>query len=166
LGAGEDRVKFNLIDKVEAISDERIVAVKYVTLAEEYLADHFPTFPVLPGVLMLEAITQAAGWLLHHRSRFGKSMAILKEAKNVKYGSFVAPGNFLRVEVEFVKSTDVGASFKASGSVNETAALSARVELAYFNLADKQPELANLDQRLSEHNKARWSVLHHGRVAV
>ena len=160
-------MKFNLIDKVESLADDRIVAVKYVTLAEEYLADHFPTFPVLPGVLMLEAITQAAGWLLHHRTKFAKSMAILKEAKNVKYGSFVAPGNFLRVEVDFLKQTDAGgATFKATGSVNETSALSARIELAYFNLAEKQPELANLDQRLSEHNKARWTVLHHGRVTV
>ena len=160
-------MKFNLIDKVESLSDDKIVAVKYVTLAEEYLADHFPTFPVLPGVMMLEAITQAAGWLLHHRTKFAKSMAILKEAKNVKYGSFVAPGNFLRVEIEYLKPTDAGgATFKATGSVNETSALSARVELAYFNLAEKQPELANLDQRLSEHNKARWTVLHHGRVTV
>jgi 3-hydroxyacyl-[acyl-carrier-protein] dehydratase len=160
-------VKFNLIDKVESLSDEKIVAVKYVTLAEEYLADHFPTFPVLPGVMMLEAITQAAGWLLHHRTKFAKSMAILKEARNVKYGSFVAPGNFLRVEIEFLKSTDVGgATFKATGSVNETSALSARVELAYFNLADKQPELANLDQRLSEHNRSRWAVLKQGSNAV
>ena len=160
-------MKFNLIDKVESLSDDKIVAVKYVTLAEEYLADHFPTFPVLPGVMMLEAITQAAGWLLHHRTKFAKSMAILKEAKNVKYGSFVAPGNFLRVEIEYLKPTDAGgATFKAIGSVNETSALSARVELAYFNLAEKQPELANLDQRLSEHNKARWTVLHHGRVTV
>ena len=166
VGSGRTSVKFNLIDKVESLSDEKIVAVKYVTLAEEYLADHFPTFPVLPGVLMLEAITQSAAWLLHHRSKFAKSMAILKEARNVKYGSFVAPGNFLRVEVEFVKATDAGASFKASGSVNQASALSARVELAYFNLGDKQPELANLDLRLSEHNKARWNVLHHGRVAV
>lgn len=159
-------MKFNLIDKVESLSDDRIVAVKYVTLAEEYLADHFPTFPVLPGVMMLEAITQAAGWLLHHRTKFGKSMAILKEAKNVKYGSFVAPGNYLRVEIDLMKQTEAGYSFKAAGSVNETPALSARVELAYFNLADKQPELANLDARLSEHNRARWNVLHHGRVAV
>jgi 3-hydroxyacyl-[acyl-carrier-protein] dehydratase len=159
-------VKFNLIDKVEQLSGEKIVAVKYVTLAEEYLADHFPTFPVLPGVMMLEAITQAAGWLLHHRSGFAKSMAILKEAKNVKYGSFVAPGNFLRVEIEYLKQTDAGATFKASGIVNDKPALSARVELAYFNLADKQPELASLDARLTEHNKTRWNVLHHGRVGV
>jgi len=155
-------VKFNLIDKVESLSDERIVAVKYVSLAEEYLADHFPTFPVLPGVMMLEAITQAAGWLLHRRRDFGRSMAVLKEARNVKYGTFVAPGNFLRVEVDFVKDTDAGASFKAAGSVNGNPALSARIELAYFNLADKQPELAGLDSRMIEHNKARWSVLQQG----
>jgi 3-hydroxyacyl-[acyl-carrier-protein] dehydratase len=54
------RVKFNLIDKIELLSNDRIVGVKFVSLAEEYLADHFPTFPVLPGVMMLEAITQAA----------------------------------------------------------------------------------------------------------
>ena len=93
-------MKFNLVDKVEQISEQRIVTVKYVSLAEEYLADHFPTFPVLPGVMMLEAMTQAAGWLLHRRHDFAKSMAILREAKNVKYGTFVAPGNFLRVEIE------------------------------------------------------------------
>src|ERR1700760_3843670 len=107
-------VKFNLIDKIEQLSDQRIVAVKQVSLAEEYLADHFPTFPVLPGVMMLEAITQAAGWLLHHRTGFAKSMAVLKEARNVKYGQFVAPGELLRVTVELAKSTDAGASFKAS----------------------------------------------------
>jgi len=152
-------VKFNLIDKVESLSDEKIVAVKYVSLAEEYLADHFPTFPVLPGVMMLEAVTQAATWLLHHRRRFEKSMAVLKEARNVKYGTFVAPGNFLRVEVDYLKDTEAGASFKVAGSVRDQQALAARVELAYFNLGEKQPELAALDQRMTEHNKARWSVL-------
>ena len=61
-------MKFNLVDKIEHLSDDRIVAVKYVSLAEEYLADHFPRFPVLPGVMMLESLTQAAGWLMHHRT--------------------------------------------------------------------------------------------------
>jgi 3-hydroxyacyl-[acyl-carrier-protein] dehydratase len=159
-------VKFNLIDKIESLSEDRIVAVKYVSLAEEYLADHFPTFPVLPGVMMLEAITQAAGWLLHHRSGFAKSMAVLKEAKNVKYGAFVAPGNDLKVDVEFAKDTGTGASFKAVGYVSGETALQARVELAYFNLGDKQPELAGLDTRLIEHTKHRWSVLKQGSVAL
>jgi 3-hydroxyacyl-[acyl-carrier-protein] dehydratase len=152
-------VKFNLIDRIEHLSAERVVGVKYVSLAEEYLADHFPTFPVLPGVMMLEAITQAAGWLLHHRTAFGKSMAVLKDARNVKYGTFVAPGQALRVEVDFARQTDAGASFKAAGYVADAVAVQARVELAYFNLADRRPELAGLDERLTQHNRARWGVL-------
>ena len=159
-------MKFNLIDKVEQLSETRIVGVKYVSLAEEYLADHFPTFPVLPGVMMLEAITQAAGWLLHVRSDFGKSMAILKEARNVKYGHFVAPGNFLKVDVELLKPTDAGASFKAVGTVGDAQALSARVELAYFNLGEKQPDLAGMDARLQEHNRNRWELIKPAQAAA
>jgi 3-hydroxyacyl-[acyl-carrier-protein] dehydratase len=153
-------MKFNLLDKIEEISDTRIVAVKHVSLAEEYLADHFPTFPVLPGVMMLEALTQAAGWLMHRRSNFARSLAVLKEARNVKYGNFVAPGNFLRVEVEFAKETEAGASFKANGTVNGgNVAVAARIEIAYFNLADKQPGLADLDARLIEHHRRRWALV-------
>ncbi len=157
-------MKFNLIDKVESITDEKIVAVKYVSLAEEYLADHFPTFPVLPGVMMLEALTQAAAWLLHRRENFRCSMAVLKEARNVKYGHFVAPGNSLRVEVEYFKPTETGATFKASGNVGEKQALSARIELAYFNLGEKQTEYASIDEKLSQHNRSRWSLLEHGKT--
>lgn len=160
------RVKFNLIDKIEQLSSERIIAVKCVSLAEEYLADHFPTFPVLPGVMMLEAATQAAGWLLHHRHDFAKSMAVLKEAKNVKYGQFVSPGNFLRVDVEWLKATEAGAVFKATGIVGSDQALTARVELAYFNLGEKQPKLAELDARLIEHHRHRWQVLQQGSVKI
>jgi 3-hydroxyacyl-[acyl-carrier-protein] dehydratase len=153
-------VKFNLIDKIEQIDGQRIVAVKYVSLAEEYLADHFPTFPVLPGVMMLEALTQAAGWILHRRRDFACSMAVLKEARNVKYGHFVGPGNHLRVEVDLSKETEAGrATFKASGMVGQSQALSARLELAYFNLADRQPELAAIDERLRQHNRRRWDLI-------
>lgn len=152
-------VKFHLIDKIESLTDQKIVAIKHVSLAEEYLADHFPTFPVLPGVMMLEALTQAAGWLLHHRTKFARSMAILKEARNVRYGTFVAPGNALRVEVEFVKGDDSGGTFKASGTVNGQSALSARLELAYFDLGQKQPELSPLDAKLKEHNRQRWELV-------
>lgn len=140
------------------------MTVKYVSLAEEYLADHFPTFPVLPGVMMLESATQAASWLFHHRTGFAKSMTVLKEAKNVKYATFVAPGNALRMEVDFQKLTDTGATFKAAGSVvdvagQSTPAVQLRLELASFNLADKNPELAGLDSRIMEHNRRRWELL-------
>ncbi|MGA2173288.1 MAG: hypothetical protein ABSG82_09830 [Sedimentisphaerales bacterium] len=58
-------MRFILIDKiVELEAGRRIKTVKCVTLAEEYLADHFPTFPVLPGVLLLEGLIESASWLV------------------------------------------------------------------------------------------------------
>ncbi|MHC4383289.1 MAG: hotdog family protein [Planctomycetota bacterium] len=57
-------MKFNLLDTILDQSPDRIVAIKHVSLAEEYLADHFPTFPVLPGVMMVETMVQAARRML------------------------------------------------------------------------------------------------------
>ncbi len=58
-------MKFLLVDRIESIQPgQRIVTTKALTLAEEYLADHFPAFPVMPGVLMLEALVQSAAWLV------------------------------------------------------------------------------------------------------
>ena len=152
-------MKFYLIDKIHSVTPQRIVASKNVSLAEEYLQDHFPSFPVLPGVMMLEALTQAAGWLLYVNSGFSKSMAILKEARNLRYGNFVAPGNTLDLDVELIKPTERGASFKAVGSIDGKQALTGRLEISYFNLADTHPRYADNDQRLIKHAKARWSVL-------
>ena len=78
------RMKFGLIDRiVELARGERIVAVKAVSLAEEYLADHFPTFPVLPGVLMLEGMAEAAAWLVRDARDFRETVILLRRARNV-----------------------------------------------------------------------------------
>ena len=59
---------FLLIDRIiDFQPGAKITAVKSLTMAEEYLADHFPNFPVMPGVLMLEAMTQAAAWADPHQ---------------------------------------------------------------------------------------------------
>ena len=163
-------MKFYLIDKVESASAEKLVGTKQVCLAEEYLADHFPTFPVLPGVLMVEALTQAATWVLHLRNDFACSMAVVKELRNVKYSAFAAPGSTLRLEVEFTKPTPGGAVFSGVGTVSSDGAaplqaVSARIELAYFNLSDKHSadspagNWADVDRRLIEHHRARWAVI-------
>ena len=58
-------MRFVLIDRILDVQPgQSLVAVKNLSLAEEYLADHFPGFPVMPGVLMLEALTQAGAWLI------------------------------------------------------------------------------------------------------
>jgi 3-hydroxyacyl-[acyl-carrier-protein] dehydratase len=156
-------VKFNLLDKIEFASPQKLIGLKQVSLAEEYLADHFPTFPVLPGVLMLEALTQAAAWVLHLQSDFACSMAVLKEARNVKYGAFVGPGSVLRAEVELIqaggKTFKAAATVQAAGGTQAAPAVSARLEMAYFNLAERQADLAGIDRRIIEHHRARWALI-------
>lgn len=85
-------MRFILIDKIVSLeTPKRIKAVKNVSLAEEYLADHFPTFPVLPGVLLLEGLIESASWLVRRTENFAHSMILLEQARNVKYKSFLAP---------------------------------------------------------------------------
>jgi 3-hydroxyacyl-[acyl-carrier-protein] dehydratase len=106
---------FALIDTVLEQSPDRVRAVKQVTLAEEYLQDHFPTFHVLPGVFMLEALVQAARKLLDAQ---GKPRMVLGGVKAMRYGSFVRPGEALEVDVQFEKALPDGTfAFKGTGTV-------------------------------------------------
>lgn len=98
-------MKFCFLDTIVEQSPDRIVAVKQVSLAEEYLGDHFPRFPVLPGVLMIETIVQAARRMLADR---GDRRLVLGEAKAVRFGSFVRPGEALRVEVTLTSAEGQG----------------------------------------------------------
>ena len=99
-------MRFELIDRVIERTDERLVAVKAVTRAEEYLQDHFPSFPVLPGVLMLEAMVQAGRALVG--DRVGNGRVVLGSVKGLKYGRFVRPGATMRVEVDLAGEPDGG----------------------------------------------------------
>jgi 3-hydroxyacyl-[acyl-carrier-protein] dehydratase len=114
-------MKFVLIDHIVERTSERIVAVKQVSLAEEYLADHFPSFPILPGVLMLEAMVQAARAMIG-----GETPLVLGEVKALKYGNMVRPGEALEVEVTLHKRNDDGSfSCKGSGRVRRAGAIGA-----------------------------------------
>lgn len=105
-------MRFDLIDRVIECTGTRIVTVKNVTMAEEYLADHFPTFPVLPGVLMLEAMAQAGRRWLESNGEGSGLPWVLGRARAVKYGRFIRPGDVMRVEVEAGKREDGTVEFK------------------------------------------------------
>jgi 3-hydroxyacyl-[acyl-carrier-protein] dehydratase len=139
-------MRFTLIDRIiELVPGQRMTAVKTVSLAEEYLADHFPLMPVIPGVLMLEAMTQAAAWLLRIDEDFAHSIVVLKEARNIKYADFVEPGECLTVTAELTKRGDRDAEFKTQGMVDSKVCVSARLVLERYNLADDDPEEAEMD---------------------
>ena len=83
-------MRFSLIDRiVELDKGQSITTVKNLSLAEEYLQDHFPGFAVMPGVLMVEALVQSGAWLMRATEDFKYSTLLLKQAKAVKFNSIV-----------------------------------------------------------------------------
>ena len=139
-------MRFQLIDRIQRLEPRKsIAAIKNLSLAEEYLADHFPGFPVLPGVLMIEALTQAGAWLMKASEDFAYSTVMLQQAKAVKFNNFVSPGKALAVSLDVVSWDGALCTFKASGTVDGQSAVSARLILKRFNLAEGNPAMAKAD---------------------
>jgi 3-hydroxyacyl-[acyl-carrier-protein] dehydratase len=112
-------MRFQLLDTILERSADRIVAVKQVSLAEEYLGDHFPGFPILPGVMMLETMVQAARTLLAERTN---ERFVLGQVKALKYGAMVRPGEALEVDVSISKESEDGSyTLKGTGTVRRRA---------------------------------------------
>jgi 3-hydroxyacyl-[acyl-carrier-protein] dehydratase len=154
-------MRFTLVDRItEFVPGQSITAVKNLSLAEEYLADHFPGFPVMPGVLMLEAMTQASAWLVRGSDDFAYSSVLLKEARNVKYASFVRPGQMLVVTAELLSSDGPLVKLKTQGTVNGQQVVSARLVLERKNLADADPNQVEQDQTLVKHLRELWNTLY------
>lgn len=158
-------MKFILIDKIVSLTGgKEIKAVKNVSLSEEYLADHFPTFPVFPGVLLLEGLIEAASWLVRENENFAHSMILLEQAKNVKYKSFLAPGDQIEYTVEAKMIEDNVSSFRGSGICNGQVIVEARFGLRHFNLADENSAMAQVDAKIIENMKQRLSLLWKNKV--
>jgi 3-hydroxyacyl-[acyl-carrier-protein] dehydratase len=153
-------MKFILIDRITRIEPPtRIVATKSLSLAEEYLADHFPTFPVMPGVLMLEALVQAASWLVRVVQDFRHSVVVLGEARNVNYKSFVSPGKTLEVTAEALNIGEAQSEFRASGHCGGQEIVKARLWLRHYNLADHHAGMAEIDEKLVSDARRRFELL-------
>ncbi len=118
-------MRFELIDAVLTRTDDRIVAIKNVVAAEEYLQDHFPSFPILPGVFMLETMVQAARRLIESRpDARPDTRYVLSSVRGLKYGAMVRPGDSLTVDVTLAPPDADGAfECKGSGAVSPTATL-------------------------------------------
>lgn len=147
-------MRFQLVDRIlDLVPGKSITAVKNLSLAEEYLADHFPGFPVLPGVLMVEALTQASAWLLKVTDDFAYSTVMLKQAKAIKFNNFVSPGRTLHLAVEVQSREGDLTTVKAQGTVDGGSAVSARLILQRFNLVQNNPEMAASDALAIEQSR-------------
>jgi 3-hydroxyacyl-[acyl-carrier-protein] dehydratase len=153
-------MRFTLIDQIVDLQPGvSITTTKSLSLSEDYLRDHFPLFPVMPGVLMLEALYQSSAWLLRYTEGFAYSMVVLDEAKTVKYGGLVRPGQTLRLTSEFQKREDDWASFKTKGVVDANVAVSAKLVLRQFNLADASPDRAATDDYIRRTMRDQFTML-------
>src|SRR5437016_1061050 len=131
-------MRFTLIDRITSIEPGKsITAIKNLSLGEEYLADHFPGFPVMPGVLMIEAMVQAGAWLMRLHDDFAYSMVLLKATRAAKFVNFVAPGGTLQVTSEIQGWQGDECTFRAAGTVAGESAVSAKLTLVRCNLADQ-----------------------------
>jgi 3-hydroxyacyl-[acyl-carrier-protein] dehydratase len=153
-------MRFLLLDTIQSYEPGvELTAIKNVALSEEYLADHFPEFPVLPGVFMLEAATQAGAWLLRLSENFAHSIICLKEARNIKYADFVPPGHTLKIVVSMIKREERLATFKVEGQIGDRPTLSGRLVLETYNLGDRNPDRRITDRKLETNFRTTLKIL-------
>jgi UDP-3-O-[3-hydroxymyristoyl] N-acetylglucosamine deacetylase/3-hydroxyacyl-[acyl-carrier-protein] dehydratase len=129
------RFPFVMIDKVVSIDgEESLVAIKNVSINEPFFPGHFPGHPVMPGVLQLEAMAQAAGLLLLRRGSAEGKVAFFMSADKVKFRSPVVPGDQLEISAKLEKVRgDKLATASAECRVNDKVVSSAQL---MFALAD------------------------------
>jgi 3-hydroxyacyl-[acyl-carrier-protein] dehydratase len=133
-------VRWIWIDKfIEFERGRRAVALKNVTLAEDYLHDHFPGFPVMPECLMIEAMAQTAGILVGEAKDFQEKVILAKISKAVFF-DYVRPGDSIRLEAQIETISTEAAS--TSGKIMRLDQLIAEIDLIFShidqNLAGKK----------------------------
>lgn len=95
-------MRFLLVDRItELESGRRATGIKNVTLSEDFLADHFPEHPVMPGVMIAESLAQLADWVVRESSEF-QCTGVVSSFERLRFRNFVLPGDQLRLEVEIL----------------------------------------------------------------
>jgi 3-hydroxyacyl-[acyl-carrier-protein] dehydratase len=130
------RYPFLLVDRIEELETERVVGIKNVTVNEPFFAGHFPDYPVMPGVLIIEAMAQVAGVLVLSGIPDRKNkLVLLAGVDGAKFRKPVRPGDQLRMEMKVLRSRATMA--KVSGVATVDGVVVAEAEILCV-LADRQ----------------------------
>ena len=139
-------MRFSQVDRITALEPgESITAVRCLSLVEEYLKDHFPRFPVMPGVLAVEALFQASMWLVRVTDQFQHSVVALRQTSNMKFSGFVQPGDQMVLNARIKSRDGSRTKLKVSASVREQVTASGILTLESYNLADSNAGAAATD---------------------
>ncbi len=123
------RYPFLMVDRViELVPEKRITAVKNVTINEEYFQGHYPGQPIMPGVMVIEAMAQAAGLLIGQRLEMTGKVAVLLSVDNAKFRRAVMPGDQLVLEAESIRVKARTASVKCTARVGTALAAEAKLK--------------------------------------
>jgi len=137
------RYPFLLVDRVVEIEvGKRIVAIKNVTVNEPFFTGHFPDHPIMPGVLLCEAVVQAGGILARltttDNENHEKALAMLASLDRVRFRQQVTPGDQLRLEVETVRRR--GPFWKMRGAARVEGKTAAELEFTVVFEPERQQE--------------------------
>lgn len=116
------RFPFLLVDKIEKMGNNKAIGYKNVTINEWFFQGHFPDYPIMPGVLIIEGMAQCAGVLALKSMNYSSEKAPLiffASIDNVKFRNPVFPGDKLVYEVEIVKVSSKFGKFKGVAKVGE-----------------------------------------------
>lgn len=130
------RYPFLLVDRILEIDLEKgyILGQKNVTINEQFFQGHFPDAPIMPGVLILEALAQTGGVLVHLKGGQQPRIAVLLNVNNAKFRQPVRPGDILTLRGEGIHFSSKGGRIKAEAYVGDKIAVQAEIG---FALVDK-----------------------------
>src|SRR6202789_781952 len=108
-----------LVDRIEELEEERVVGIKNVTINEPFFTGHFPDFPVMPGVMIIEAMAQVAGILVLSSFPERKTTLVLLAAvSETMFSKPVVPGDQLRIEMKVLKRKATIAKMNGVATLN------------------------------------------------
>ena len=157
-------MKYCQLDRITLLEPgKRIVAERTLRSEEEFLVDHFPNFPVMPGVMMLEALLQASVWMIRTGDDFQSPLVLLREVRSVKFGDFLAPGETLQISADVFKEAETITTVKANAQKEGRTTVSARLILERCGSGD--PERLGTDDDVRRRARKQFGELF-GEIAM